>query len=91
VARYKVVSAFCLGGGHDVYIGETIDLDDYAGRMKVAQGFVVRLPEEETPPAPAAALAEADDDLPSSAGPRGEPAQAEHGDPEPTIRRRRGG
>jgi hypothetical protein len=91
MARYQVVSAFCLGGGRDVYVGEEIDLDEYAGRAKVAQGFVVRVPEAVEPPASAADPAvEPAADQPASDAPRGDPAEAQNQDPEPTRRGRRG-
>jgi len=89
MARYRVISAFCLGGGRDVYVGDVIELDEYAGRVKIGQGFVVRLPEAPKPPASAAEPME-EPEQPASEAPRGEPAEATHQDPEPTRRGRRG-
>lgn len=45
--KVKVVSAFCLGGGKDVYEGTLLDLPEKDAKIKIHQGFVVALSEEE--------------------------------------------
>ena len=39
--RVKVISAFCLGGGVDVFEGQVIDMPDAEANVKIQQGFVV--------------------------------------------------
>jgi hypothetical protein len=38
--RVRVVRAFCLGGGRDVFPGDVIDLEDHRARQKQREGFV---------------------------------------------------
>ena len=50
----RCVSAFCLGGGRDVYEGERLDLEEPNARRLIGLGFVVPMPPA---PAPAAMAA----------------------------------
>lgn len=38
--RVEVVSAFCLGGGRDVFEGEILELPEREARTKIVQGYV---------------------------------------------------
>lgn len=76
--RFKVVSPFSLGGGRDVFPGQVIELDPNAGRVKVAQGWVV--PVAETPAKEPEAL-EAPEEKKEPSGNDAEAAK--HGDPTP--------
>jgi|GEM_PF-4592755 len=45
--KVKVISAFCIGGGKDVFEGEILELSDKDAKVKVLQGFVVPISEDE--------------------------------------------
>jgi hypothetical protein len=50
----KVISAFCLSAGRDVYDGEVLEVDDLNARRLIGMGFVVAV---EAAPAPSPASA----------------------------------
>lgn len=47
--KYIVLRGFCLGGGHDVYPGDVVDLDDKAATYHLARGRVKPTPSDTVP------------------------------------------